>query len=107
MFVRILEFGFKPEKKTEFIKILKNEVVPILRKQTGFLEMLPFFPEKVEETALNISFWTTKVDAERYQKDCYPKVYEILKPFLTTPVTIKFQVLETTLCEHFVESLAA
>lgn len=108
MFARILEFGFKPEKKTEFIKVIKNEVLPILKKQVGFLEILPFFPEKVEETTtFNISFWTTKADAERYQKETYPKVLEIVKPFLTTSATVKAYTLETTLCEHFVESFAA
>ena len=107
MFARILEFGVKPEKKAEFINVLKNEVLPILKKQNGFLEILPFFPEKTEETvALNISFWTTKYDAERYQKEVYPRVYEILKPFLITPVNIKVLVLETTLCNHFVEAFA-
>jgi len=108
MFARILEFGVQLEKKAEFIKVIKNEVLPILKKQVGFLEILPFFPEKaVENTAVNISFWATKADAERYQKEIYPRVYEILKPFLITPVTTKLVVLETTLCEHFVESLIA
>jgi heme-degrading monooxygenase HmoA len=108
MFARILEFAVKPGKKAEFIKVLKNEVLPILKKQVGFLEILPFFPEKTDETiALNISIWATKADAERYQKETYARVYEILRPFLITPVTTKVLVLETTLCEHFVESFAA
>jgi quinol monooxygenase YgiN len=107
MFVRILEFGMKPEKKADYIKVLKNEVLPILKKQVGFLEILPFFPENVEEKCLNLSIWATKADAERYQKEVYAKVFDIVKPFLTTPVTTKFFALETTLCEHFVEALAA
>jgi quinol monooxygenase YgiN len=107
MFARILEFGVKPEKKAEFIKVLDNEVLPILKKQVGFLEILPFFPEKPETNALNISFWATKADAERYQKEAYGKVFDILKPFLTTPVNTRVLVLETTLCKHFVEAFAA
>jgi hypothetical protein len=43
MFARFLEFIPKMEKKDEFIKVIKNEVIPILKKQTGFLEILPFF----------------------------------------------------------------
>jgi hypothetical protein len=27
-------------------KVLKNDVLPILKKQTGFLEILPFMPEE-------------------------------------------------------------
>ena len=36
-----------------------------------------------------------------------PKCSNILKPFLTTPVKVNYYILETTLCEHFVEALAA
>lgn len=108
MFARILQFGVKAEMKKDFITIFKNQVLPILTRQVGFVEVLPFFPEKIaDETAYNISLWATKADAERFEKETYPKVYEILKPFLTTPVTVKLFNLETTLCQHLVDSLAA
>jgi Antibiotic biosynthesis monooxygenase len=108
MFARILAFEVKLEKKEEFVKVVKNQVLPILKKQTGFLEILPFFPEKMkEEKLINISLWTTKQDAERYEREFYPKVYGILKPFLTTPVVADYYNLEATLCEHFVEAVAA
>src|SRR6266566_9809414 len=108
MFARILDFQVKPEKKEEFVKVVKNEILPILRKQVGFLEVLPFFPEKMkEEKAISISLWATKQDAERYEKEFYPKVQEILKPYLVTPVVVRPYTVETTLCEHFVEALAA
>jgi heme-degrading monooxygenase HmoA len=108
MFARILDCEVKLEKKEEFVKIVKNEVLPILRKQTGFLEILPFFPEKMkEERVVTISLWHTRADAERYEKEFYPKVLNILKPFLTTPVNVTYYKLETTLCEHFVAALVA
>ncbi|HKM84656.1 MAG TPA: hypothetical protein VJW96_00510, partial [Terriglobales bacterium] len=104
MFARILDYEVKLEKKEEFVKIIKNEVLPTLKKQTGFLEVLPFFPEKMrEEKVIAISLWTTKADAERYEREFYPRVLDILKPFLTTPVKVSYHKLETTLCEHFVE----
>jgi len=108
MFARILAFDVKPEKKEEFVKIFKNQVLPILKKQTGFLEILPFFPEKTtEEKVYSVSLWATKPDADRYAKETYFKVNEILKPFLTSPVWVNYYNLETTLCEHFVEALTA
>jgi hypothetical protein len=108
MFARILEFEVKLEKKEEFVKVVKNQIVPILKKQNGFLEILPFFPEKMkEEKVFTISLWATKLDAERYEREIYPKVYDILKPFVTTPIEVNYYKLETTLCEHFVEALAA
>jgi hypothetical protein len=107
MFARILDFEVKLEKKEEFVKIVKNQVLPILKKQTGFLEILPFFPEKMREKVFTISLWTTKQDAERYERELYPKVFDILKPFMNTPVEVNYYTLEATLCEHFVEALAA
>lgn len=101
MFARILEFVPKMEKKGEFVKVLKNEVVPILKKQTGFLEILPFFPETKTEKVINISLWTEKTHAERYEREVFPKVEEIVRPYLTTPITVKLYTLETSVCEHF------
>jgi hypothetical protein len=88
MFARILDFEVKLEKKEEFVKVVKNQVLPILKKQTGFLEILPFFPEKMREEKVFT-------------------IYDILKPFVTTPVQVNYYNLETTLCEHFAEALAA
>ena len=108
MFARILEFEIKLEKKEEFVKKVKNEVLPILNKQNGFLEVLPFFPEKMrEEKALAVSLWATRTDAEHYEREVYSKVQAILRPYLITPITVKPYIVETTLCERFVETLAA
>jgi heme-degrading monooxygenase HmoA len=108
MFAHILNFEVKPEKKEEFVKVVKNEILPILKTQTGFLEILPFSPEKTRvEKMITISLWNTKSDAERYEREIYPKALNILKPFLTTPVEVNYYKLETAVCEHFVEALVA
>ena len=108
MFARIIYCEVKTERKEEFVKTLKNEVLPILRNQTGFLEILPFSPEKMkEEKVIAISLWNTKADAERYERESYPKVLDVLKPFLTTSVNVTYYKLETAVCQHFVEALVA
>jgi heme-degrading monooxygenase HmoA len=108
MFARILEFEVKLEKKEEFVNVVKNEVLPILKRQIGFLEILPLFPEKrIEEKLLNISLWASRMDAERYEKETYPKVQEILRPYLATPIVVKPYGVETKLCEHFVAAPVA
>jgi hypothetical protein len=107
MFARIVEFIPKFEKKEEFVKKMRLEVLPILKEQKGFLEILPFFPENKNEKAITVTLWMEKWDAEKYERDVYPKVEEILRPYLTTPVTFKHYIVETSLCERFVEALAA
>ena len=107
MFAHILEFVPKMEKKVEFIRVVNNEILPILKKQAGFLELLPFFPEIRTERVLTISLWTEKRHAEAYEREWFPKVQEILKPYLTTPMTCKYYMVETTICEHFEKALVA
>ncbi|HXZ32884.1 MAG TPA: hypothetical protein VEH30_11435 [Terriglobales bacterium] len=107
MFARIVEFVPRSEKKDEFIKKMKDEVLPILKKQAGFLDILPLFPEAKNEKAVHITLWMEKRDAERYEKEVFPKVEDIVRPYLTTPITWKLYNVETTLCEHFVNALAA
>jgi hypothetical protein len=107
MFARIVEFIPMLEKKEEFVKVIRNEVLPILKKQTGFMELLPFFPEIRNEKVIAVTLWTEKGNAERYGREVFPKVEEILKPYLTTPITYRLYNVETTLCEHFVQALAA
>jgi hypothetical protein len=107
MFARVVEFVPKLEKKEELVKLIRNEVLPVLKKQTGFMEILPFFPETKTEKVIAITLWAEKRDAERYQREAFPRVEEILKPYLTTPITYKPYNVETTLCEHFVHALAA
>src|SRR5438067_11989861 len=55
MFARIVEFIPKPEKKEEFVKKVRDEVLPILKTQKGFLEILPFFPENKAEKVITIT----------------------------------------------------
>ncbi len=107
MFASIVEFIPKPEEKEEFVKVVRNEVLPILKKQPGFLEILPFFPETKTEKVITVTLWAEKRDAERYEREAYPKVGGILKPYLTTPITFKHYNVETSLCQHFVEALTA
>ena len=107
MFARILEITPKLEKKEEFIRVIKNEVLPILRKQQGFLEILPFLPEVKNEKMITISLWTEKKNAERYEKEVLPKVEEIVKAYLAAPFVVRNYVVETTLCEHFEKALVA
>jgi quinol monooxygenase YgiN len=107
MFARILEFVPKMERKEEFFKVMKDEVLPILKKQPGFLEVLPFVPELKDEKMITISLWMEKHYMERYEHDWFPKVHEMVKPYLKTPITFKVYTVETSVCEHFVQALAA
>ncbi len=107
MFARIVELTPKVEKKEELIKAVRNEVLPILKKQPGFLEILPFLPESPTEKTIVVTVWSEKRDAERYEREAYPQVAEIVKPYLSTAISFKHYVVETSVCPNFMEAFAA
>ena len=107
MFARILEFTPRMEKKQELLTVINNEVLPILKKQNGFLEFLPFIPETATDRWVAISLWNDKKDFERYEKQWFNKVEEIVRPFMSSTIMYRPYVLETTLCKHFEKTLVA
>ncbi len=82
MFTRIVECHVKPERKDEFENKLRNQVLPILQKQPGFVDLIALEPEEGGERQLSISFWNSKQDAERYQREQYSRIVDTIKPLL-------------------------
>ena len=62
MFGRIVEFTPKPEMKEEIVNVLRKEVLPVLKKQQGFMEFLPFVPETKTEKWVTVTLWAEKRD---------------------------------------------
>jgi heme-degrading monooxygenase HmoA len=67
----------KPNVTTEFTNAVESKVLPLLRKQKGFRDLITFgAPDRSE--AIAISFWDTKEEAEAYNVTGYPEVLKTL-----------------------------
>ena len=96
MFVRQVTAHFKPDKADLFNQRLENDVVPLLKKQTGFRDELSFLDMENNE-AIAMSFWDTRKDAEKYQRDIYPQVSEKMQEAIEgTPEVRSFEVNNST-----------
>ena len=77
MFTRHVIMEVKPNAATEFTNVIDNKIVPVLRKQKGFRDLITFAaPDRSE--AIAISFWDTKEEAEAYNISVYPEVLKNL-----------------------------
>ena len=77
MFTRHVIMELKPNAATEFANVIESKVLPLLRKQKGFRDLISFVaPDRSE--AIAISFWDTKEEAEAYNVTGYA---EVLKTF--------------------------
>ena len=102
MFARFLELTIKPEKKFEMMRKIKEEIVPILKKNTGFFDLIPLEVETEPTKFYALSLWHEKTDLEKYHRDYFPKVKQILDPFMTAPMVVKVCNVETTIPEKFI-----
>jgi heme-degrading monooxygenase HmoA len=98
MFARIVECRIKPEQREKTYQTVRQEVLPLLQKQPGFVDELGLISDTDQERLVAISFWKTKEDAERYQRETFPRVADILKPLLkTTPKVETYNVEDSTI----------
>jgi len=97
MFTRIVEITAKQDKTKEVAQTIQEKVLPILKKQPGFVDEIVLVSTADTNRILGMSFWQTPEDAELYRLDHYPKVQELLRPLLeTTPKVNTFDIDTST-----------
>ncbi|MGO9127576.1 MAG: hypothetical protein ACLP6G_22145 [Terriglobales bacterium] len=97
MFARNVSVHLKPNTVGEFTRALESEILPWLRQQEGFLDLITLADPGGREV-LAISFWDLKENAQTYGSTGYPEALKILKKLLDgTPHVRTFDVVSSTL----------
>ena len=107
MYTRIVECHVKPGKKQETTTKMNDEVLPILQKQPGFVDMIGLIDERDPERLLALSFWKTKEDAERYHREHFSHISDLLKPLLTTTPKVETYNVESSTTHRIAAGKAA
>ncbi len=89
MFTRVVEMTSKSGKSQELANIINEQAVPILKKQRGFVGEIVLVSHAEPDRVLGLSFWNKKVDAERYQREEYQKIHDIVRELLETEPNIR------------------
>ena len=77
MFARKVSVRLKPDAAGQFIQKMENEVIPMLRKQKGFLDELTLISQSNKEIYA-YSFWESSEDAERYDRTAFRELTTLL-----------------------------
>lgn len=97
MVARSVSMRLKLNSVAEFNRTLENEILPLLRKQTGFQDELVLVSSNGTE-AVGISLWDQKDNAEAYHRTTYPEVQQILaKVTEGTPQVQTYEVSTSTM----------
>jgi heme-degrading monooxygenase HmoA len=97
MFARKVAVLLKPNSVPEFTNLLEREILPWLRRQEGFLDLITLAVPDGREVA-TISFWDHPANVEAFNASGYPQVLEILERLLDAGPYVKtFDVVSSTL----------
>lgn len=96
MYARRISMQLKPDSGAKFTQTLENEIIPMLRNQSGFRDELTFLaPEG--RAAFAISLWDSREAAEAYERETYPEVARILADLMDgTPRVQNYVVANST-----------
>lgn len=81
MFARSVSLHLKPSSAGEFITLFQSEVIPFLRLQPGFQNVLTLVTPEGKD-AVVISLWSSKALAQAYQLNSYSEVLRKLSPVM-------------------------
>ena len=96
MIARKVAVRLKPNSLTEFTNLMECEILPWLRKQEGFLDLITLAVPDGREVA-TISFWDQKGNTPAYSSSGYPEGLKILGKLLDgTPYVRTFDVVSST-----------
>ena len=87
MFARHVVVSLKAKAAPEFTRLMEKEIIPMLRKQKGFLDEIVFISPDLTEAVGN-SFWETQADAEAYSRKGYAEVLKSLATVVAGAPTV-------------------
>lgn len=97
MFTRVVEISSKSGKARELCDTIDDKILPILRKQAGFVDEAVIVSDTEPNRVLALSFWNTPEDAQRYAHEQFDTVQKTVQHLLeTAPVVRTFNVHSST-----------
>ncbi len=96
MYAREVSLQLKANAAGEFTRTIEKNILPRLRKQTGFADELTFLNPN-GQAAVAISLWDRKENADVYSRDTYPQVLKDLATVVEgTPEVQAYEVANST-----------
>ncbi|MFX1478653.1 MAG: antibiotic biosynthesis monooxygenase family protein [Promethearchaeota archaeon] len=90
MWVRITYGKIQPDKMDEFRKIYNEEIVPVVKKQKGIIDVYWMEDTEVLGDGISLTSWDTKENGEIYESSgTYQEMVNKVKHTFVEPPTLK------------------
>ncbi len=105
MFARVVEVKTKPGKSKEVCNLLHDKILRTLKAQNGFVDELVLVDG--DHGILAISLWKTKEDADRYRREHYVEVHDLIKHLVHAEPKVHLYDIETSTVHGIAKGVAA
>jgi quinol monooxygenase YgiN len=107
MFTRIVECQAKKGKTNALANKVRNEVLPTLQKQPGFMDLIALRDNEDDQRVVCLSFWNSKESADLYQAEHYDLIVEKLAAEMETKPSLETMQVEISTAHRIAASRAA
>jgi hypothetical protein len=87
MYARKVSLCLKSESVSKFLQRVEHEVIPLFRRQKGFLDQLILLSDSGEVIYV-YSFWENSADAATYDCTTLPKLTKLLRGVVDGPLRV-------------------
>ena len=107
MFTRVVQLQTRAGKAKEFSTTLNEKVLPILRRQPGFVDEITLISNTEPDRILALSFWQNEAEADRYHREQFPKISEMLDNVLESAPQVETFNVDTSTTHNIAKGKAA
>ena len=107
MLARVVELNVIPDKIEKLRTIVSNEVLPLVKKSTGFVDIIGLVNSKTPTAFLNILMFKTKNDLEKYERETVPTIMQKIRPYLSNDPKVEICNVETSTLHRISQGIAA
>jgi len=96
MYNCIVSFKVLPDTCELTREIIHEEILPLLRKQQGLVDLMILESSDEPSQFLILTFWVTRVHAEDHHRNVYSQMIELMKDHIDGEAGVRFYAVDTS-----------
>ena len=107
MYNHTVSFHVLPDTCSLTRDIIHDDILPLLRKQPGLLDLLVLQSSDEPSEFLVSTFWETRDHAENHHRYVYAELIGLLKMHMDGEAQVRFYNVDTSSAHHIASGVAA
>jgi quinol monooxygenase YgiN len=106
MYTCVASFTVLPDTCELTREIIHEEIIPVLRRQRGLIDLMILQSSDEPSQFLVITFWETRDHAENHHRNVYSQLIGLLKMHIDGEADVRFYTVDTSISQHIAAGMA-